>query len=275
MPAVSVNGTELFYRSLGTGRPLLLMHGGLGMDHSYFHPWLDPLADVFELVSYDHRCNGRSGRPPIDTLTFPQLCADAAALASALGFAQTAVLGHSSGGFIALEYALRYPGRVSHLILVGTAAAFDYGAQIAENALRKGATRQMLEIFAGPPPADDAATKRAFETLMPLYFHTWDPELAGHALGGVRWDANAYASNERLFATYNALPHLAELRMPVLIVTGDDDFICPPSQAARMHAQLSDSTLEIMAECGHFPFVEQPEAFRALVRDWWKDRAPL
>src|SRR5688572_3732866 len=153
MPVIPVNGTELFYRTLGGAYPCLLMHGGFGMDHAYFHPWLDPLGDVFEFISYDHRCNGRSGRPPVATLTFSQLCDDADALRAALGFEQTAVLGHSAGGFVALEYALRYPERVSHLILAGTAPVFDYGAEIAANIMRKGATSEMMRIFAAPPAA--------------------------------------------------------------------------------------------------------------------------
>jgi len=80
MPVVSLNGTELFYLEHGAGQPCLVMHGGLGADHTGLHPWLDPLGDVVRLVYYDHRGNGRSGRPPLETLTYAQLAADADAL---------------------------------------------------------------------------------------------------------------------------------------------------------------------------------------------------
>ena len=76
-----------------------------------------------QLIYYDQRGNGRSGRPPLDTLTFEQFCADAEALRIHLRYDRIALLGHSYGGFIALEYARRYPERVSHLILVDTVAA--------------------------------------------------------------------------------------------------------------------------------------------------------
>ncbi|MGH2583548.1 MAG: alpha/beta fold hydrolase [Dehalococcoidia bacterium] len=72
------------------------------------HPSLDPLDDTFRLVYYDHRGNGRSGRPPIHTLFFEQFADDADALRAHLGLGRIAVLGHSYGSFIALEYALRW-----------------------------------------------------------------------------------------------------------------------------------------------------------------------
>jgi len=64
MPIARVNGTDLFYTEIGRGVPILVMHGGLGVDHTQFREWLDPLGDVFHLVYYDHRGNGCSGRSP-------------------------------------------------------------------------------------------------------------------------------------------------------------------------------------------------------------------
>jgi len=69
MPSAHANGAELFYLEVGKGVPCLVMHGGLGVDHTQFRDGLDPLGDVLRLVYYDHRSNGRSGRPPIETLT--------------------------------------------------------------------------------------------------------------------------------------------------------------------------------------------------------------
>src|SRR5215213_1668466 len=94
MPVAHLNGTELFYVEIGEGLPCLVMHGGLGFDHIYMHPWLDPLGDVMHLVYYDHRGNGRSGRPPWATLAWERLCADADALRGHLGFEKVAVIGH-------------------------------------------------------------------------------------------------------------------------------------------------------------------------------------
>ena len=142
MPVAHLNGTDLFYVEVGEGLPCPVMHGGLGGDHSALHPWLDPLGDVMHLVYYDHRGNGRSGRPPWETITFEQLCADADALREHLGFEKVAVLGVSFGGFIALEYAKHFPERLSHLILLSTSSGAEDEEDFEANARRKDASTE-------------------------------------------------------------------------------------------------------------------------------------
>ena len=85
MPTVEVHQTQLFYTRRGTGVPCLVMHGGLGLDHTYLRG-LDSFSDVLHLVYYDHRHNGRSGRPPLETVTHAQLADDAEGLRQHLGF---------------------------------------------------------------------------------------------------------------------------------------------------------------------------------------------
>src|ERR671920_2466600 len=177
MPVAHINGTELFYLEVGEGLPCLVMHGGLGGDHSALHPWLDPLGNVMHLIYYDHRGNGRSGRPPSQTITFEQLCADADALRDYLGFEEVAVLGYSFGGFVALEYALRYPEHLSHLVLLDTAPTFNYDEEIEANTRRKGATQEQLEAL-DASAQDEAESWRLWKMIEPLYFHTFDEDLA-------------------------------------------------------------------------------------------------
>jgi pimeloyl-ACP methyl ester carboxylesterase len=87
MTTPSINGISLFVNVSGRGYPLLLMHGGPGADH---HSMLAfrPLADRFNLIFYDHRCNGRSAGPPVTSMTWQNLTADVEALRRALGFAR-------------------------------------------------------------------------------------------------------------------------------------------------------------------------------------------
>ena len=110
---------SLFVKVIGHGYPMVLMHGGPSLDHTTLLP-LQPLADQFTLIFYDHRCNGRSEGAEVTSMTWENLTADADALRQALGFDKWAVLGHSFGGNVALEYALRYPQSLSHLILMNT-----------------------------------------------------------------------------------------------------------------------------------------------------------
>ena len=120
MAMMPIRGASLFVEVVGQGPPLVLMHGGPGLDHVSLTPFRG-LADLHTLVFYDHRCNGRSTDAPVTSMTLDNLTADADALREELGFAQWDVLGHSFGGHVALEYVLRYPQRVSSLILLDTA----------------------------------------------------------------------------------------------------------------------------------------------------------
>jgi len=114
---------------------MLLMHGGLGLDHSAFPPYFDNLGDLLTLIYYDHRGNGRSARPDsFEAITHATWVDDADALRAQLGYEQIILFGHSYGGFLAQEYALRYPERLAGLILCCTAPAIDYMPLIQANA---------------------------------------------------------------------------------------------------------------------------------------------
>src|SRR5918994_6298515 len=114
-----IRDVSLFVKVVGGGYPLVLMHGGPGADHYSMLPFRR-CADRFTLIFYDLRCNGRSEGAPVSSMTWENLTADADALRQRLGFERWAVLGHSFGGHVDLEYALRYPDSLSHLVLLDT-----------------------------------------------------------------------------------------------------------------------------------------------------------
>src|SRR3990170_2539761 len=103
MTHMQIRDASLFVKVLGQGYPLLLMHGGPSLDHTSLLP-LQPMADQFTLIFYDHRCNGRSEGAEVTSMTLENLTADAEALRQRFGFEKWAVLGHSFGGQVALEY---------------------------------------------------------------------------------------------------------------------------------------------------------------------------
>jgi proline iminopeptidase len=247
----------------------MVMHGGLGLDHTTFCPWLDPLGDTLQLVYYDHRGNGRSDRVPVETITLEQLAADADELRAVLGFERVAVLGHSAGGMIALTYALSYPERISHLILVDTAPAFDYGEEIMANARHRGATDEMMAALEAPSPSDDEEFRGMFELIMPLYFHRFDESLGRQLIANTISSGLAAASTEAFLPGYNVVPQLAQIQAPTLILTGRDDFITPPSQGQRMHEGIPNSEVAILDHSGHFAYVEEPEALLDAIRRWF------
>jgi proline iminopeptidase len=116
---LKIGDVSLSAEVIGHGYPLVLMGGGPGLDQFTLAPFRQ-LADRFTVIFYDHRCTGRSAGAPASSMTWENLTADAEALRQELGFARWAVLGHSFGGMVALEYALRYPASLSHLVLLDT-----------------------------------------------------------------------------------------------------------------------------------------------------------
>ena len=130
MTHMQIRDVSLHVKVMGRGFPLVLMHGGPGAD-LYTLMSLKPLADQFTLVFYDHRCNGRSKGAEVTTMTMENLTADAESLRQALGFEKGAVLGHSFGGYVAMEYALRYPKNLSHLLLVNTGGDYRWARENA------------------------------------------------------------------------------------------------------------------------------------------------
>ena len=265
MPTVEVQKTHIFYTSSGTGVPCLVMHGGLGLDHTYLRG-LDMLSDVLHLVYYDHRHNGRSGRPPVESVTHAQLADDAESLRQHLGLGKVGVLGHSYGGFIALEYALRHPDSISYLILLDTAPQFNYGEEILDAAKARGATPEMLEALV-TIPAEDEALKNMFKLVLPLYFTRY--QSAYDALFAETIMCAACAEHqEQMLATYNMLPHLHKISCPTLVLVGRHDIICPPSQAQLMLERMPQAGLEVFEHSGHFPWIEEPKRFSQTIKEW-------
>ena len=120
---VDLDGGRLYGREVGDGDPtIVVVHGGPDFDHGYMLPEMDALAASFRLVYYDQRGRGRSTlacKP--DSVTIQSEVDDLDAIRSQLGLDQIVVLGHSWGGLLAMEYAIRHRDRVSHLVLVNTA----------------------------------------------------------------------------------------------------------------------------------------------------------
>ncbi len=220
------------------------------------------------LVYYDHRCNGRSGRPPIETLTLAQLADDADALRSHLGYEKVAVLGHSYGGCLALQYALRHPRHVSHLLLVGTTAAWDYTEELVAELRRRRPGREVLTAFLDVPADDVTFARNQGLVAATLGLHAFDPARAQRLFRETVWSPAANARSRELMADWDVVSRLGEIDVPTLILSGRHDFFCPPSQAERMRRGIRGSEVMIFEQSGHYPFVEEAEAFRRAVRGW-------
>jgi proline iminopeptidase len=118
---VLINGSKIWYEAEGTGEPVLLIPGGPGNSHTYFHPWFSDLAKNYKVIYFDAFGRGKSGRA-IDSAeyTFNRDVEDIELLRKALGYEKWIIIGHSYGGMVAQAYALKYPGSIEKLVLSNT-----------------------------------------------------------------------------------------------------------------------------------------------------------
>lgn len=255
------DGATLFYEIQGAGRPLLVMHGGPGLDHTYFHPWLDPLAQQFQLILPDMRGNGRSSAIPDDAYTYDGTVDDLDALRSALGIKQWAVLGHSFGGILAQVYALKYPSTISYLILADTTAAFlpdTDGMQLVADRITP--EQQMILSSLGKLTSDQA-WQQAWYTILPLYFHNFDVQSL------IANDQTVYSykaltqTGAHEAAPFDTRASLGQLNMPTMVGVGRYDFRLPVRDSEVIYKGIPGSELVVFPDSGHFPFIEDSGQF--------------
>lgn len=257
----NVNGVELWFESVGQGPAILMMHG-LGLDHSYLRPWHDELPA--RVIYYDHRGNGRSTRTaPMDHAAWH---ADAAALLDHVGESRAIIYGHSYGAWLALGFALRYPERVSRLVLCAASPAFDYTDEVIANAQARDATAAAALLTGLATPTDsDAVFARLWREILPLYFYGPPrPEVLANTV----FSAAAFARGLECLAGFSAVPRLATLAMPVLVLGGAHDFITPAAQGKRITDAVPHGRFVELAASGHFPFVEEPRAYLDAFTAW-------
>jgi len=269
-----VRDVSLFVKTAGEGHPLALMHGGPGVDHSTMLAF-EPLADQFKLVFYDHRCNGRSEGSDIAAMTMVNLTADADALRQALGFERWAVLGHSFGGMVALEYALRYPQRLSHLILMDTCGDSWWVQQNAPRLLRKrgysAATVETAERFFNGRIKPEEFMSSVQKLSRAYYYKLGLLRLVHDVAVGMRMKTSPQAliqGYSKVLPGWSVMDRLGEIEVPTLVLAGRDDFQFPPEHQALLAAGIPGARLELIERAGHNAQSERPAEVLEAVRDF-------
>lgn len=274
MPNIPIRDVSLFVEVVGRGDPLVLMHGGPGLDHVSLTPFRT-LADRYTVVLYDHRCNGRSTGAPVTSMTWENLTADADALRERLGYERWAVLGHSFGGHVALEYALRYPDRVSQLILLDTAGDARWSQEnaplvLADRAYSPKTVAVARRFYSGRIAPKDFF--RAAFRLLPAYDHHFSIARTAHGMLAGAWRMKtrpeALMFGGRMMQGWSVMDRLGEIRVPTLVLAGHDDFLFPPESQALLAAGIPDARLRIIERAGHNPQSERTDVTLAAVADF-------
>lgn len=268
MPTATVNGTVLHYEVAGDGPTCLVLHGWLGADHTYLRPDLDLLGEHLRLVYLDHRGNGRSGAAGVETLTVEQLADDADALAAQLGAAEVVVLGHHQGASVAQELALRHPARVAGLILVGGTPGELGKRESLVDALDAPPTPPEVEVLQRVPPGTDEELAATLRTLGTFFFRRVGPAEERTPFDHTLFHAEATVRAMLSLGWWSCVDRLVDVRAPALVLVGRHDVFFGPHQSERIARHLAGSTLVVLEDGGHLPWVEEPIGFIAAVRDW-------
>jgi proline iminopeptidase len=271
------DGGSLFVQELGSGFPLIVLHGGPGMDHTMFRPYLDPLAEDFRVVYVDQRGQGRSERVDPDTLTLEVFARDIDLLAEALGLDEYAVLGHSFGAIVTTWHAVN----------LGTATAYvvSGGGDSSEKLLADVDASLEAMGEAGVPIADSWEQEKTVETeeelkelvrvQMPFHFAGDPPPGYGDETVGTP-DVLRHFANVG-YGDFDYTPDLSRVRKPTLLVVGEKDRTTTTRAARVLHEGIAGSELLVIPGVGHMSLVEAQDeyldAVRGFLRRYSSDRS--
>lgn len=271
-----VNGTRLFAEVRGSEQlpPLIVLHGGPGLDHHEFADYLDPLTDTVRLVLLDMRAQGESDRSaPEETWTLAQMAADVGGVARALGADRYAVFGHSYGAFVALQQAVTEPGAAAASIVCCGVPSSRFLEAIAANLAAFEPLHLRQQVEASWASEAEVSTEADFARLMveqmPWHFaDPQDPRIPEY----VRRSAGRYAPDVlRVFsaAGYGGIEveqQLSRATSPMLVLSGRHDRTCPPEASQVTATGVPGAQRHVFEQSGHMPFVEEPAEFLAVVR---------
>lgn len=258
-----VDGIQVGYLKKGTGPPLLLLHG-LMCTSFFFRPILERLAKDFTVYAVDIIGFGRSDKRPTLDYTKRHMAEVARNFMLTQGIEQFAVIGHSMGGEVALNMACYFPQNVQRLVLVGTAGQVR--------------SRQLPRWIWGHKGLTCFLLRNVFLSF-PLqyyvcYLSVYRPDRLPTQEFQESFALNAFMPAETLYRLMKDAEReqlgdqLQNIRQPALIIWGQHDRIIAKLYGEKLHQQLPNSRLQILENCGHLVYLEDPEVFLKLVKQF-------
>lgn len=255
MGVVRVDATRLYFRTAGAGEPLLLLHG-LGSSSQDWEYQIPAFAKFFQVIAPDFRGHGGSDRS--GGYSVERFATDTLALLDQLGIAACAVVGYSMGGAVAMQMALDDPRRISRLVLSNTLWSFRTDTLTKRWLLW---TRLLLMGWLGPRRLSEVMSRRLFP-------RPDQAELRARvAKRNAQNDKNVYLESIRALTTWSVRERVAELRLPVLVLAAENDFV-PRVDTNAFVAALPDARFELFPGTRHGLPQEMPDDFNRAVLDF-------
>jgi proline iminopeptidase len=280
---IDAPGARLYYTILGQyepraglGSPILVVHGGPGMDHTYLLPGMSALSWPYPLILYDQRGGGRTqGVVDASTVSFDRFLDDIDVIRDSLRLGKMILLGHSWGGLLAMRYAARHPDRVRALILMNTA---EPGQRYRARALEISQRRLAPDSAAFNRLARSEAFRRgdssAVNSLLRLVFRTQFADTSKANLLQIRLDPRT-AQNMSKVATlvmgplgaFDMWNVAADIRVPTLIIHGTADAI-PIDMPRELARTIRGAQFIVIEDVGHFPYIEKPNETSSAINEF-------
>jgi proline iminopeptidase len=270
---VTINGCRLNVEVLGPeDGPVLIAHHGGGGIGSLAEPrsTFGPLADRFRVIVFDARGCGRSeGIPPY---SHEQWAADVDGLREWAGAEQIVVAGGSYGGFIALEYAVRYPERVAAIILRDTSpdgSNLELAYENARNQDRVEINWDNFDRYWSGNISDDEDLKARWAEIIPLYGFEYDPVASAARVeaGIYRHEAHNWCLQNN-WPVYDVKQQLPAVTAPTLVTVGRTDWVTPVSSSETIASLMPNAEMVVFERSGHSPQFDEPERFQAVIREF-------
>jgi proline iminopeptidase len=262
------DGVSLFVHEVGEGFPVIVLHGGPGLDHTHMSPGLDALGDEVRLQYVDGRGQGRSERVDPESLSLDVFAHDVDLLAEALGLDGFALLGHSFGAIVATSHAIER-GTAAGYVISGGGDSSDQlllDVEASLEAMGDGADAIADSWEQEKTVETEAELKRLLDTQMPFHFHGEVP--AGFSDGMVGSPEVLRHFANQGYGDFDYVPQLGRISKPTLVIVGEYDRTTTPRAARVLRQGIPASELVIVPEAGHMSFVEQPDAYLGQVRQF-------
>jgi pimeloyl-ACP methyl ester carboxylesterase len=253
----TVNGITLSYTDQGQGIPLVFVHG-FPLNRETWQKQVDAFQSTHRVIAPDLRGLGQTEAQP-GTNTMDRFADDVSELLRQLETGPVVLVGHSMGGYVALAFARRHPEMLRGLVLVGTKA----GADTPEGAAGRRATAEKVKLEGIVGVVNAMAPKMLAagnqdERMAAKVRDFMEPSKPEGVIGALLGMA------ERPDST----PHLGQIRVPTLVVTGADDTIIPPAESDALARHIPGAQLRVIPNAGHLVAFERPDEFNQALRDW-------
>jgi proline iminopeptidase len=258
---------KIFVEPVGDGFPVIVLHGGPGMDHTMFRPYLDGLADEFRLLYVDERGQGRSERVDPATLSLEVFARDVDRLAEALELEAFALLGHSFGAIIAGWHATEIGTATAYVISGGGDSSDGLERDVDESIAKRedaDVIRESWDLEQTVRTEEDL--DRLMKMQLPFHFHGEPPKDAFkdtvYSPDVLRHFANIG------YGDFDYTPKLKAVKKRTLVIVGEHDPTTTPRAARVLAEGIPSAELEIVSGAGHMSFIEENDAYLAAVRSF-------